>query len=43
MQWSKTYHTKGATNRLENALKKYNILGFTHYVAEEDDLHEPHY
>ena len=35
--WSKTYHTKGATNRLENALKKYNILGFTHYVAEEDD------
>ena len=35
--WSETYHTSGATKRLESAIKKYNMLGFTHYMAKEDD------
>lgn len=35
--WSETYHSRGATKRLESAVKTYPMKGFTHYLADEDD------
>ena len=35
--WSSTYHTPGASERLEQAVLDYSLKGFTHYVAADDD------
>ena len=35
--WSDTYHTPGAASRMEAAIEKWPIKGFTHYLANEDD------
>src|ERR1043166_8705781 len=35
--WSPEYHTPGAPERLASAVKAYQLRGFTHYVANEDD------
>lgn len=35
--WTKTYHTKGASERLAEATIKYSLKGYTHYLREEDD------
>lgn len=35
--WSATYHKPGAAKRMEEAIKKFNPKGFTHYLPEEDD------
>ena len=34
---SDTYHTPGASSRMEAAIEKWPIKGFTHYLANEDD------
>jgi predicted TIM-barrel fold metal-dependent hydrolase len=36
-QWSPEYHTPGAAKRLEQAVERYNLKGFTHYVKRDDD------
>ena len=38
--WSSTYHKPGAAERLRAAAEKYNLLGFTHYVADDMDWFE---
>jgi L-fuconolactonase len=35
--WSPEYHTPGAAERLASAVQTYQLRGFTHYVASEDD------
>ena len=35
--WSSTYHTDGAADRLGEIKEKFNIIGFTHYLSSEDD------
>ncbi len=35
--WSSTYHTPGASERLEQTVLNYSLKGFTHYVAADDD------
>ena len=35
--WSETYHTPGAAGRLEAAVGRWPMKGFTHYVAKDDD------
>lgn len=35
--WTATYHTPGAAQRLAEAVEKYSLKGFTHYVKSDDD------
>ena len=35
--WSDTYHTPGAASRMEAAIEKWPMKGFTHYLRGEDD------
>lgn len=35
--WSESYHTPGAAKRLEQAVERWPMKGFTHYVAGQDD------
>jgi predicted TIM-barrel fold metal-dependent hydrolase len=35
--WKATYHQPGAAGRLQAAVKRWPIKGFTHYLAFEDD------
>ena len=35
--WSPEYHTSGAADRLEAAIERWGIRGFTHYLAPEND------
>jgi len=35
--WSSTYHKEGAAERLHKISESFNIIGFTHYLSEEDD------
>ncbi|HEX5418079.1 MAG TPA: amidohydrolase family protein [Chloroflexota bacterium] len=35
--WSATYHAPGAANRLAEAVERYQLKGFTHYVSGDDD------
>jgi len=35
--WTKTYHTKGASERLAESAIKYSLKGYTHYLREDDD------
>jgi predicted TIM-barrel fold metal-dependent hydrolase len=35
--WTPEYHTPGAADRLAEAVRVYNLRGFTHYVDAEDD------
>lgn len=36
-EWSKTYHTPGAANRLGELAARWPIRGFTHYLQREED------
>jgi L-fuconolactonase len=36
-EWSPTYHTAGASERLKRMLDQWPIKGFTHYLKPEDD------
>lgn len=36
-RWSETYHRPGAADRLAEAVGAYNLRGFTHYFAADDD------
>jgi len=36
-EWWPTYHTPGAAARLSEAVEKYGLRGFTHYVKPDDD------
>ena len=35
--WTPTYHVPGAAERLAEAVRTYNLRGFTHYVDADDD------
>jgi predicted TIM-barrel fold metal-dependent hydrolase len=35
--WTETYHQPGAAQRLAEAIDRYQLKGFTHYVRNEDD------
>src|SRR6185503_13416232 len=35
--WTADYHTAGAAERLADAVRTYNLRGFTHYVDADDD------
>jgi predicted TIM-barrel fold metal-dependent hydrolase len=35
--WDSTYHTPGSADRLRKLDDRYGLLGFTHYVAEDND------
>src|SRR5437867_2571339 len=35
--WTDTYHTPDAAGRLERAVERYRLRGFTHYVRADDD------
>ena len=35
--WSDTYHTPGASSRMEAAIEQWPMKGFTHYLRGEDD------
>jgi len=35
--WTASYHTPGAADRLAEAVRTYNLRGFTHYVDAADD------
>ncbi len=35
--WSDTYQTSGAAGRMEAAIKRWPMKGFTHYLRSEDD------
>ena len=35
--WTPMYHTPGAAERLAEAVRTYDLRGFTHYVADDDD------
>ena len=35
--WSDTYHQPGAAERLRSAAARWPIVGFTHYLANDDD------
>ena len=34
--WSKTYHSEGSSERLEKIIEKLDIIGFTHYLGDDD-------
>ena len=36
-QWTSTYHAPGAADRLREAIDRYGLRGFTHYVRPDDD------
>lgn len=36
-RWTPTYRTAGAAERLAAAAERWNLVGFTHYLAEDDD------
>ena len=36
-EWSTTYHTSGAAQRLRQMASQWPICGFTHYLRKEDD------
>jgi L-fuconolactonase len=36
-QWSETYHRPGSAERLRALADRYRLVGFTHYVLEEND------
>jgi L-fuconolactonase len=36
-QWTTTYHTPGAADRLAEAVDRCGLKGFTHYVKHDDD------
>lgn len=36
-QWSSTYHTPGAAERLRDAVHRYRLKGFTHYVRDDTE------
>jgi predicted TIM-barrel fold metal-dependent hydrolase len=36
-RWSTTYHRPGAAERLAEAAERNQLVGFTHYLSEEDD------
>lgn len=36
-EWSATYHTQGASDRLKKMVDQWPIKGFTHYLAPNDD------
>lgn len=36
-RWSPDYRTPGAAARLEQALSRWDMAGFTHYLADDDD------
>lgn len=38
--WSDTYHTPGGAGRLEEAAKKYQLKGYTHYLKGDYDWFE---
>jgi predicted TIM-barrel fold metal-dependent hydrolase len=35
--WTDTYHTPGAAQRLRDAVRAYQLRGFTHYIRPDDD------
>jgi L-fuconolactonase len=35
--WTETYHAPGAATRLSQAIDRYGLKGFTHYVRGDDD------
>jgi L-fuconolactonase len=35
--WTDTYHTPGAAQRLRDAVRRYQLRGFTHYIRPDDD------
>jgi len=35
--WSDTYHTAGAAKRMEKAIERFTLKGFTHYLANDDN------
>ncbi|MBI2505246.1 MAG: amidohydrolase [Candidatus Latescibacteria bacterium] len=35
--WTQTYHTPGAAGRLEEAARKYQLKGYTHYLKSDCD------
>src|SRR5690606_3258532 len=35
--WSETYQRPGAADRLAAGVRRYNLRGFTHYFAPDDD------
>lgn len=35
--WRPEYHTSGAADRLREAVERYDLVGFTHYVSNRDD------
>jgi predicted TIM-barrel fold metal-dependent hydrolase len=35
--WTDTYHTPGAARRLRDAVRSYQLRGFTHYIRPDDD------
>lgn len=35
--WSDTYHTPGAAERLHQLAKRFDLVGFTHYLRADDD------
>ena len=34
--WSETYHSEGSSERLEKIIEKLDIIGFTHYLGDDD-------
>jgi predicted TIM-barrel fold metal-dependent hydrolase len=36
-EWTATYHAPGAARRLAEAIDRYGLKGFTHYVKSDDD------
>jgi L-fuconolactonase len=36
-RWNDTYRTDGAAQRLADAADRWGLVGFTHYLAEDDD------
>lgn len=36
-EWSSTYHTSGAAARLQQAVDRWQVKGFTHYLSFKDD------
>jgi len=36
-EWSSTYHLPGSAKRLQEAVDRYHLKGFTHYLSYEDE------
>ena len=36
-EWTETYHTDGAADRLAEASEKFGVKGYTHYLKDEDE------